>query len=188
MSTVAPLPHSEIKFKLNPQKRLEAILWLVNQGENKLTKYYILKMLYYAEKYHLNHYGRPVFGDELSAMHEGPMPSTTYDLFKRVIAGIVKTDFVFGSDDRTIHASRPANTDYLSATDIKALKYGLEKCSKLDYPQLKAMSHKEKDYLEAWNKRGSKGSHPIDLKDAIDTVNQTEDSKFLIQFSKYVKV
>jgi uncharacterized phage-associated protein len=180
--------HHEIKFKLNTQKRLEAILWLVNQGDNKLTKYYLLKMIYYAEKYHLNHYGRPVIGDELSAMPKGPVPSHTYNLFKAVLDGSVQTDFIFKSDERTVHANRSADKEFLSKTDIKALEYGFNKCIKYDYPALQEMAHKENDYIKAWSERGLKDSNPIDLKDTIDPTTQTKDSKFLVHLSKYIKV
>ncbi len=178
----------QITFKINPQKQEEAILWLVNNCEHDLTKYFVLKILFYAEKYHLNKYGRPVIGDELSAMFDGPVPSKTYDLIKDVLNDKVKKAFVIKSDQRTIEPLRSANKDYLSESDIEALKYGLDKCKNLSFIELKEMSHKEPDYLKAWNARGGKGSNPIDLKDSLDPKTQTQDSKIMVQFSNHIKV
>ena len=128
-------------------------------------------MIFYAEKLHLNKYGRPVIGDELHAMKDGPVPSKTYDLIKNVIHKKTTKAFVIKSDQRTIEPLRKANKDYLSESDIEALKYGLDKCKNLSFPDLKEMSHKESDYLKAWESRGSKGSNQIDLNDSLNPQN-----------------
>ena len=39
--------------------------------------------MFLAEKYHLVRYGRPITGDRYDAMKDGPVPSFTYDLFKK---------------------------------------------------------------------------------------------------------
>jgi len=53
-----------IKFKLNKRKAVEAVLWFIK--EKKISNMYaIWKMLFAAEKYHLNTYGRPITGEIL---------------------------------------------------------------------------------------------------------------------------
>lgn len=56
------------------------------------TLYPIMKMMYLADKRHLHEYGRFIVGDEYCAMEQGPVPSLSYDMLKRVKEGVVKGD------------------------------------------------------------------------------------------------
>ena len=67
---------TKIKFNFNRQKAVEAILYFVNARKEKtLTVMHLLKFLYYADKYHLEKYYRPVLGDFYYAMENGPVAS-----------------------------------------------------------------------------------------------------------------
>ncbi|HDX0948325.1 TPA: SocA family protein [Stenotrophomonas maltophilia] len=56
------------------------------------TLYPIMKMMYLADKRHLHEYGRFIVGDEYCAMAQGPVPSLSYDMLKRVKDGVAKGD------------------------------------------------------------------------------------------------
>jgi hypothetical protein len=55
-----------IQFNMNTQKAIESVLWIIHNGESNM--YNIWKILFSAEKYHLNKYGRPITGDKYVAM------------------------------------------------------------------------------------------------------------------------
>ena len=65
-------------FVLNAQKAIEAIVYLATKKPN-MTQYYFMKMMFYADKYHLNMYGMPVIGDKYIKMANGPVPSFVLD-------------------------------------------------------------------------------------------------------------
>ena len=54
--------------------------FLARQAGGSIHKLKALKLVYFADRYHLRRYGRPVIGDEYLAMQYGPVPSNTKDI------------------------------------------------------------------------------------------------------------
>lgn len=71
-----------IQYRINYTKAIETILWLVNQKPD-LDIYHIGKAIFYAEKYHLNRYARPIIGDVYQKGDYGPFPSTIRDIIQQ---------------------------------------------------------------------------------------------------------
>ena len=71
-----------IRFEMNEDKAIEVLTWLANEQPG-IGAFHVSKVLYYADKEHLNRYGRPVLGDTYIRMEFGPVPSKTYDLIKK---------------------------------------------------------------------------------------------------------
>lgn len=61
-------------------KALASLAYLVKHTDE--TLYPVMKMIYVAEKRHLERYGRLITGDTYVAMEKGPVPSRMYDLMK----------------------------------------------------------------------------------------------------------
>ncbi len=70
-----------IRFRFNAKKAVEVILWFAERRPG-ISFHTLLKLLFYADKRHLNRYGRPITGDDYIAMQYGPVASTTYDMLK----------------------------------------------------------------------------------------------------------
>ena len=51
--------NAPLRFTFNETKCIEALTFLASQWEG-VTKFYAAKVLFYAEKLHLNRYGRPI--------------------------------------------------------------------------------------------------------------------------------
>ena len=100
-----------IKFKLNKRKAAEAVLWFIE--EKKINDMYtIFKMLFAAEKYHLNTYGRPITGEIYRAMEYGTVPKWIYfEACEQFGIGFVKV----GTE---LRAERSCIKDFFSETDI----------------------------------------------------------------------
>lgn len=179
---------SATTFKFDETKQLEVMLWITNQNPAGVDKYLLLKTIFYADKFHLNKYGRLIFGGGYTAMKAGPVHSQAYDLIKTIVrerweSGDQKNnsftvDLDADANPYIVKASRHPNLDFLSKSDIEALTFAWEKCKDLDYEQLKELSHQEKSYQNAWGKRGISGAFPIDFEDLIE--NQSNLSKALI--------
>ena len=71
-----------IKFRFNPRKAYEGILWMLSQANGRRDLHAVLKACYFADKSHLNEYGRPVFGARYQAMPYGPVPLQIYEMLK----------------------------------------------------------------------------------------------------------
>ncbi|WP_409530306.1 Panacea domain-containing protein [Shinella sp.] len=48
-----------------------------------MGRFHALKTLYYADRAHLQRYGRPITGDRYIAMENGPVPSYAYNAVKQ---------------------------------------------------------------------------------------------------------
>lgn len=65
----------------DPHKAVEAVLLVASRVANA-GFHQISKLLYFADRIHLERYGRLICGDSYVAMQHGPVPSATYDLLK----------------------------------------------------------------------------------------------------------
>ena len=161
-----------IKFKFNKQKSIEAVLYLISKsGKNSYDLYKIIKMIFEADKYHLNNYMRPVTGDNFVAMTCGIVPSSIYDLCK-----IEDPEAAFyRRSKRIIVANRIPDCDHLSESDIEALDIAYEKIVDKTFDEIYEMNHRENP---AWGKNHVKGSSkPIEFEQIINDPKMIEELK-----------
>jgi uncharacterized phage-associated protein len=67
-------------FQFSYRKATQALNFLARKAGGSIHKLRALKLVYFADRYHLRRYGRPVIGDEYLAMQYGPVPSSTKDI------------------------------------------------------------------------------------------------------------
>jgi hypothetical protein len=145
MITAQYIPHTA--------KALEVILWLA-KASPEIDIYHVVKAAFYADKYHVNKYGRPISGDEYQADMYGPLGQCIYGLLKHEPLKMLALDtngplpFTLGSKWR-VFPEREANARLLSESDIEALGYGLEQVRGKSFDDLVRMTHDERAYLEA---------------------------------------
>lgn len=145
-----------IRFNLNQQKAIEVLVWL-SQRMPGLTPGKIAKLLYFADKDHLNRYARPILGDRYIAMEHGPVPSFIYDALKKD-KGFLDPDICFeideaiGLSDRnpaTVCAKREPRESLISKTDFESLRNVLARYGPLSFQELRDLGHKERAWIEA---------------------------------------
>jgi uncharacterized phage-associated protein len=66
---------SSIRFRFDEDKLVQSLAFFSKRGVSDLTKLKAAKLLFYADKLHLNRYGRPILGDSYACMEHGPVPS-----------------------------------------------------------------------------------------------------------------
>ncbi|HDS1559286.1 TPA: SocA family protein [Stenotrophomonas maltophilia] len=110
--------------------------------------YPILKMLYLADKRHLHEYGRFIVGDEYCAMAQGPVPSLSYDMLKRVKGGIAKGDaldyaisYFSYSDNHEISLKHEPDLDELSLSEQNCIQAIIDTYLNVGKWAVKDMSH-----------------------------------------------
>jgi len=159
-----------IQFKLNERKAVEAVLWLIHQGVTNM--YSVWKMLFAAEKYHLNTYGRPITGDIYMAMEHGTVPKWLYkDACKRMGVGFAKAG-------NSLIAERNYIRKFFSITDIEALEFGYKEYAGMDFNEIRNKNHKELAWKNAWKKRGVRKEVPIPFENLIDEAWLIEELKW----------
>jgi len=70
---------------LSARKILQALYYIQSKSSSKKSKYnimYLLKLLYFSDRYHLRHFGFTASGDEYRAMKYGPVAMAAFDILK----------------------------------------------------------------------------------------------------------
>lgn len=67
-------------FSFSHRKATQALNFFAHRAGGSINKMKALKLVYFADRYHLRKFGRPVVGDEYLAMNFGPVASGTKDL------------------------------------------------------------------------------------------------------------
>ncbi len=183
-----------IKFKVNYRKVVEAIVYILGKHHRKAKSIFILKCLYYADKYHLQQYACPITGDEFVKLKHGPCARAAYDILKRnelyipeQILNSVNDAFSAsngrgtGDYDITYKAIREANLSVFSDSDLECLDKAIDFCSSYtDDFALSEESHKE----EAWKQAEDKGIMSYELMIDKNTTNRKEILEYLNESSR----
>jgi uncharacterized phage-associated protein len=130
-------------FKFDPAKALEIVLYISTRTPIK-NVYWVLKILYFADKDHLSTWGRLTCGDSYVAMQKGPVPSGTYDILKGnypwVYAHEAKPPFEV-IDKKRVVPFRDADLNQLSQSDRECLDASIAENGRLSFEQLMKKSH-----------------------------------------------
>jgi uncharacterized phage-associated protein len=132
----------------NRDKALEAILFIASRLQLP-TMHSIAKMLYLADKRHLQEYGRLICGDRYVAMEYGPVPSAVYDMMK-VPTGRSRIDpdvdeIIVGSmaiaHGRTVVPKRQADTSLLAESEISCIEGAIKEHGGKSFGELTDLTH-----------------------------------------------
>lgn len=145
-----------IRFTINTAKILEGLVWIASKRPG-VGFHCSLKTLFYADKDHLQTYGRPIFGDSYIKMSFGPVGSVAYDLLKRddflpsevfqAVSGALTVRRA--GNIPQVRANRPPALDVFSGTDIECLERALARCEEMGFGGRCDATHQERAWIEA---------------------------------------
>jgi hypothetical protein len=141
------------RYAVHTAKALETIVWLATASPG-IDIYHVVKGAFYADKYHLNKYGRPIAGDDYQADMYGPLGQCVYRLLngdpieRLALGGNGVLPFTVGERWR-VTADREANARVLSDSDVEALQHALGVVADRSFNELVGMTHQERAYIEA---------------------------------------
>ena len=164
----------------NRDTRIQAIDYIIRNSSDthSLDKLSILKLLFFADRYHLRKYGRTISNDNYCAMRNGPVASETYDLLKTIsIANEqeLEKDGLYNIKSRGAFVERE-DYDCLSDTDIEALDFSINNFSKFSPKELVRISHLYPEWKRFEKKLAEiNTSYTIQIDDFFSEI--TEDTK-----------
>ncbi|MFT4197501.1 MAG: Panacea domain-containing protein [Pseudoxanthomonas sp.] len=149
------------------EKAIAAMGHVVQQTQASM--YSVMKMMYLADKLHLERYGRFIAGDTYAAMKQGPVPSHAYNLVKCVRGEsescpgdvVAREFFAYGADDHSLKLLRDPDLDELSESDIRCLDVVIETYKKMGHWAVRDMSHDDA-WKAAW-KSARRKSFPMSV-------------------------
>ncbi|NOT60899.1 MAG: SocA family protein [Acidobacteria bacterium] len=191
MSSVATATEAPIALKPAPpvvdipvifkaKKAREVILYIVQRAPIA-DRLHICKIIYFADRYHLEKYARLICNDRYVAMKYGPVPDGIYDIIKNAESA---EDSDFAVDDFAVSPLREADLTLLSESDRAALDWAIQQYGSLSVTSLSQASHDE-----TWNKVTQRGAllHAPYFKRAIpiplpEITNTLKDGELLTSY------
>lgn len=144
-----------IHFEYNPQKAIETLIYIAKRIDNPHYED-VLKLVYLADKTHLEKYGRFIYGETYCVMQRGAVPSHLYDLIKDA-----KTHggYDFKIENYQIKSDRDAERNIFSESDTECLEQIVTIYGKLPSWKRGQDAH-DVGTAAAWKKRGRRKSVP----------------------------
>ncbi|MDR1146249.1 MAG: SocA family protein [Verrucomicrobiales bacterium] len=132
------------------QKTTQALNFFAQQNGGIINKLKALKLLYFADRYHLRKYGRLVTNDEYFAMRYGPVASGAKDLAEgQHDWGRGETDQEYAAqyirpDSRRyeIQSRQSPNHEVFSQSDLEALDFSYQTFGQLGLYELAELTHR----------------------------------------------
>jgi uncharacterized phage-associated protein len=146
----------KISFDFDHKKATQAINFFALKQGGHINEMKALKLIYFADRYHLRKYGRLVTNDTYFAMDNGPVPSGAKDIAEgSSFLGKVEKEYSAGylkkKDSYTLFSLKPLDTGVFSDSDIEALNFAWERFGKFGQFDLAKLTHR---YPE-WSKHES---------------------------------
>lgn len=135
-----------IRFRFAPAKARAALVWMLNEARPDAPDLHtILKTCYFADKAHLNRWGRPIFGARYRAMRYGPVPVEVYEMLKGEpywLAELGAERYPWRLEGFRVRGeNEPPDLDNLSRSDVESLKAAFDKARQMTFDQRTAATH-----------------------------------------------
>lgn len=137
-----------MQLSFSYKKATQALNFLAVQAGGELNKMKALKLIYFADRYHLRKYGRPITNDSYFALPYGPVASACRNLMDQEDPYYLTPESTYKSN----HISPTGQYDYksthsvdnqvFSQTDLEALNFAWGKYSSKDQFQLAEETHR----------------------------------------------
>jgi uncharacterized phage-associated protein len=186
-----------IQFPSDREKALDVAKYFLKRLGGSDNYFRLLKLIFFADRYHFRKYLRLITNDHYVAMKRGPVASYLYDVFKgKVVVGGIEND---GYRVKLTEAFKPSR---LSQSDIEAIDFSLSNFSKYGERQLWEITHaypewaeyedllltdskkSERMYLEMFLKNAKKNNKFFKKHSIVDPFQpiEEEDQKELVEY------
>lgn len=128
------------------KKATQALNFFAQQSGGRINKMKALKLLFFADRFHLRKYGRQITNDEYFAMNYGPVPSGGKDLvegsdFRPDVEKAYSGQFLNPESRYEFSSIGEIEKLVFSQTDLEALAFSWEQFGQMDQFQLAELTH-----------------------------------------------
>lgn len=155
-------------------KSTQAINYFALKDGGKVDKVKVIKLIFFADRFHLRKYGRLVTNDNYVAMKFGPVSSGTKDIID-ANSSFIDPDIIeysseyLSRDGYNIISEKSVDLNVFSESDIEALEFAWNEFGKYNELTLKDLTH----HYPEWQKHESAINSgikqiPMDFKDFFE--------------------
>ena len=183
-----PVTSRKIQFRINYKKLVNVILYIVEKSDGSINKYNLMKILFEADKHHMQKHIRPVTGDRYIKMKKGTVPVETLSIIngrvkevKKCLGGaeMDKLPFQHNREKHLVVSKEKAYRGCLSKSDIKALDQGIKEYGGLKPDEVEKKNHQEK----CW--KDTPDGKQINYEDIITEGKTIESNEVVDYLRKY---
>jgi uncharacterized phage-associated protein len=138
---------TNIRFKCNPEKTTQGLNFFAIKEGGSINKLKALKLLFFADRYHLRKYGRLVTNDKYIAMEHGPVPSNAKDIaeskfdYSCDIPAEYCQKYIAPYKQYNFRSLQPLDEMVFSDSDLEALGFAWDHFGHLDRWLLRDLTH-----------------------------------------------
>lgn len=136
----------KVEFKVNYEKCTQALNFFAHKAGGRINKMKALKLVFFADRYHVRKYGRLLTNDSYMAMEHGPVPSKTKDIAESndYLEDSIKNYseyFVDPINNLALRSKSEVDEDVFSESDLEALNFAWNTFGHFDQYELRDITH-----------------------------------------------
>jgi uncharacterized phage-associated protein len=166
-SVLRPTIH-RLHFSFDYRKATQILNYFARQEGGQINKMKALKLIYFADRYHIRKYGRLITNDNYLAMQHGPVPSTSKDIaesndYLDDDAKSYSLQFIEPLDNLVLKSLRESDNSVLSDSDLEAIQFAWDNFGHYDQFELRDLTHNYPEWLTRQEALADASCLPMDL-------------------------
>lgn len=151
-------------YNFSIEKVANFIIYALDHNVQNLTKTKLMKLMFYTDKYHLEEYGRAVFGDDYYKLPHGPVPTTTLNIINSInefdnpeleeyvkqLSKFITTSTTYYNEKKATTFNKVQNFDesLFSRSETKIFKKVLNQFRTTTASEISDISHETREYIQ----------------------------------------
>lgn len=172
----------KVYFNFDYKKATQALNFFAQKEGGTINKMKALKLVYFADRYHLRKYGRPITKDDYWAMPLGPVPSGTRDISHLKDEYLDKREVSYAKEYITctlyrLSSKKPVAEVIFSDSDLEALNFAWTTFGKFNNFQLARVTHRYPEWDRHKDALKSNSRIHMHLEDFLNDPRQPDFNK-----------
>lgn len=142
---------TKVNSTFNYRKATQALNRFALKSGGKINKMKALKLVYFADRYHLRKYGRLITNDTYVAMKNGAVPSSTRDILQKTrFVGTLQKDYAnrfILTSGYDLESNVPPDDNVFSQSDIEAIEFAWKQFGHLGRYAIARLTHKYPEWI-----------------------------------------
>ena len=149
-------------YDYNIEKVANFIIYSIDNNVENFTKTKLMKLMFYSDKYHLQKYGRAIFGDDYYKLPHGPVPTLTLNIINSInepdnvdledyvkkLSNYVSTSITYYKDNKVVsfNKTRDFDRDLFSQSEMDIFKKVINDFISTSASEISEISHSTPEY------------------------------------------
>jgi len=167
-------------FRFSTKKIIQAVGVLLRQERGRMDYLRLLKLLYVADREHLQAFRRPIVGTRLVAMKNGPLHSEVYNLLKgEHLAEPLWSEYI-RRDGHEVELLKDPGVSELSAAEVRTLTTTSDRYQTMSEWDVVEVTHSFPEWLENYPDTSEDTSHTISFDSLLNAVGLREEKPAIL--------